>query len=73
MLHLQNVPNYSGILMHCGQTPEDTKGCLCTGSERDPDNKDRVLGSVKAYLRIYPIIADPLDKGTDRVFINIID
>lgn len=72
MLWLQDVPNYKDILIHCGQTPVDTKGCLLTGSYRDPNDKNRVLASGKAYEKIYPLIADPLEKG-ERVFINIID
>lgn len=70
MLELINVPNYTDILIHCGQIPKDTKGCLLTGTEKEGNSK--VIGSSKAYRKMYPLIATPLENG-DRVFINITD
>jgi hypothetical protein len=70
ILHLQNVPNYQFILIHCGNTSKDTEGCIIVGSKKI--NDDYIKGSEAAYRRIYPIIADALIKG-EKVFINIID
>lgn len=70
MLHLQNVPNYDDILIHCGNTHEDTKGCILTGLK--PYGNNAIAYSVKAYVKIYPYIASKLEEG-EKVFIKIID
>lgn len=31
MLHVQKVPNFEYILIHCGNTDDDTAGCLLVG------------------------------------------
>jgi len=70
MLHLQDVPNYKWIYIHCGIKPEHTAGCPLVGSEKVNDNL--IAGSVKAYKKFYPPIADKLESG-ERVFINVVD
>lgn len=70
MLHLQNVPGYTFIYIHCGNSAKDSLGCLLTGSRKV--NNDYVAGSEPAYKKIYPMIADEILKGNE-VFINIID
>ena len=69
-LWLQDVPNYKYILIHCGNTPDDTAGCILVGEEKVNDLK--IKDSTKAYKRIYPIIANALIRR-EKVFINIID
>ena len=70
MLWLQDVPNYKYILIHCGNTSEDTAGCLLVGSK--VENKNAISGSSKAYKKIYPVISQRL-IAKEKVFINIID
>lgn len=55
MLHIKNVPGFTFILIHCGNTDEDTAGCLLvgTGCESRPGNKS-ISSSVAAYKEIYP-------------------
>jgi hypothetical protein len=70
MLHLQNVPGFEYILIHCGNTSSDTKGCICVGSQKI--NGDYIAGSETAYRKIYPVIAGELVSG-GKVFIKITD
>lgn len=69
-LWLQDVPNYKYILIHCGNTPKDTAGCILVGMS--VINELKIGNSTAAYKKIYPIISSALLKG-ERVFINIID
>lgn len=47
---LLNVPGYDGILMHVGNYPRDTEGCLLPGTI---PTKNCVLHSVTAFTNLY--------------------
>jgi hypothetical protein len=74
MLHVQNVPNYEFILIHCGNDNDDTSGCLLVGnSSTENIVKDGFIGSsVDAYKRIYLPIAVALTNG-ESVRIDYLD
>ena len=66
MLEVCDVPNFKYILIHCGNTDEDTAGCLLVGDTQE-NNSTKTGGfigkSTQAYQRIYPPIAKALDQG----------
>tara|TARA_R110002020_G_scaffold96958_1_gene231616 strand:+ start:6912 stop:7397 length:486 start_codon:yes stop_codon:yes gene_type:complete len=66
MLHIIGVPDFDYILIHCGNTDEDTAGCLLLGDSQE-NNKVKKNGfvgkSTQAYERIYPQIALALKSG----------
>ena len=76
MLHVQDVPGFEYILIHTGNTDEHTAGCLLVGDTQVQNitkSKDGFIGSsVDAYKRIYPPIAEALERG-DTVEITYID
>lgn len=62
MVRLEDVPGFTGILLHPGNTHEDTEGCLLTGEEaiingedfevrRSRDAYDRVVESIRQWLK----------------------
>lgn len=54
MLELLDVLNYVAILIHIGNVPQDTLGCLLTGTRYHPDpSRCFVSGSATAYERLY--------------------
>ena len=63
MLEISDVPGFTYILLHCGNSDNDTDGCLLVGNVVSQNiTKDGFLGqSTECYKRIYPIIADILD------------
>lgn len=72
MLHIIGVPDFEYILLHCGNTDEDTAGCLLVGDSQENNitTKNGFLGkSTQAYKRIYPAIAKAIERG-DKVTIT---
>lgn len=66
MLHLQDVPGFTYILIHAGNTDEHTSGCLIVGeTQQDLDvSEDGFIGSSgKAYVKLYNKIAKQLLIG----------
>ena len=64
MLEIRDVPNFTHILLHCGNSDVDTDGCLLVGNVISQNiTKDGFLGqSTDCYKRIYPIISDILES-----------
>lgn len=67
MLHLQDVPNFTRILIHGGNDDDDTAGCLLVGNNAignvDGRSEGAIQRSMDAYRRIYPPIAQALLDG----------
>ena len=65
MLQVLDVPNFEYILLHCGNTDEDTAGCLLVGDTQENNNirEDGFIGkSTHAYYRVYQYIAEAVEK-----------
>ena len=65
MLEVLDVPNFKYILIHCGNTDEDTAGCLLLGDTQENNNikKNGFIGkSTHAYYRVYQEIAEAVEK-----------
>ena len=68
MLEVCDVPNFKYILIHCGNTDEDTAGCLLVGDTQENNNikTGGFIGrSTTAYTRIYPDIAKAVAAGEE--------
>lgn len=62
-LWIRNIPGFEYVLIHIGNYCKDTLGCLLVGSRVVSDVE--IAESTKAYKRIYPVIADALERGEE--------
>lgn len=64
MLHVLDVPGFEFILIHVGNTDEDTAGCLLVGLNASVDDGElRVISSVAAYRKLYPMVIGAAENG----------
>jgi len=70
MLWLQNVPDFTDILIHLGNRASDSAGCIIIGSQIDSD--DFISGSTRAYIQFYKHVSKAILAG-EKVWIKIID
>lgn len=61
---LINVPAYEGVLIHIGNYPQDTEGCILVGRNT---KVGAVLKSTETFKQLYAI----LKKATDNIYITI--
>ena len=64
MLWVTDVEGFEYILIHVGNSPRDTAGCLLVGDEPVRD-KALIVGSRNTYEDIYPEIADAIESGEE--------
>ena len=64
VLHIDDVPNFEYILIHCGNDTSHTHGCVLVGDVISQNiSKEPFLGqSSNCYKRIYPKISNILES-----------
>lgn len=66
---LLNVPGFDGILIHRGNTPEDTAGCILVGENKA---KGKVVNSTPYELRLTAMLERAQDAG-ETITIEIVE
>ncbi len=75
MIELMNVPEFTDVLIHAGNTDDDTAGCILVGDSCDSNaensgDKGSISKSRNAYERLYPEIRDAILDG-ETVYLRI--
>lgn len=64
---LLNVPHFDGILIHAGNTAEDSAGCILVGENKV---KGQVINSMATLKKLVPILKRASDNG-EKIWISI--
>lgn len=61
---INDIPNYSRVLIHWGNTANDTEGCYIVGSTiGKSQGQPAVLSSRRKYVEVYPILYRAIKSG----------
>lgn len=64
---LNDVPNFSGIRIHPGNTHRDTEGCILVGMTK---TKDFIGNSRTAFNKLYPMLVHASQQG-EKILLKI--
>ena len=67
MPRLLNVPEFEGILIHTGNTEQDSSGCIVVGENKDVG---KVINSMPVFKRLWRILNDAYKEGR-TIYIKI--
>lgn len=67
MVELVDVPNYTGVLIHIGNTSKDTEGCILVGAGANALGALSCISSVSAYSNLYPRLRDAIKAGVAAI------
>ncbi len=74
MLHVWNVPNFTGILIHPGITERHTAGCVLVGNGvvrmEDGSGRSMLLASKESYDKLYAQVAPWAKNGNLQLVIR---
>lgn len=69
MLEIADVPNFTDILIHIGNFPQDTSGCLLVG--QNFKDYTAIYNSKDTYEQLYKLVIDAaLDDNLSIEFVN---
>lgn len=65
---LLNVPNFEGVLIHCGNNAKNSSGCILVGNNTI---KGELTNSKEVFKKLYSIL-DTANKNKEEIIIKII-
>lgn len=61
---LLNVKGFEGVLIHCGNTAQDSSGCILVGTNSE---KGKVCNSKDTFKKLYSILKETNNKGEEII------
>lgn len=65
---LNSVPGFTSILIHSGNTAEDSEGCILVGENKE---KGKVINSRYHETELTNLIRDAINKRNEKIYITI--
>lgn len=62
MPYINNVPAWTGCLIHSGNTSKDTLGCILVGENKE---KGKVINSFSTFKRLWKILVEANERGEE--------
>lgn len=71
MLEIRDIPNFSYVYFHKGNSYKQTAGCILVGSQYVLEDGDyRLLASGIAYKKLYPLVTELMARGLVDVLVE---
>ena len=71
MIQVLDVPNFTDILFHIGNSKSDTSGCILVGEDYiEQDGSFRIIRSTKAYRKLYPALKKIAESSSSTLEIK---
>lgn len=71
MLEIVDIPNFSYVYFHKGNSYKETAGCILVGARYMLEGDDyRLLASGIAYKKLYPLVVELMAKGSVEVWVE---
>ena len=70
LIFINEVPNFTGVRIHSGNSSEDTHGCIIVGSTNSRDDDDWVSGSRVAYNQLHKKVEASLNRK-EKVILKV--
>ena len=65
---IEDIPGFSGVRIHCGNSEKDTEGCILVGYNKQVG---KVIDSQKAFTKLWNTYLKKAKEHSDKVIIKI--